>query len=760
MTKRVLAILISSFLVALSALLAPAGTLPAEASSGSSDVGGGGSNQAGETNNNAGANSLPLCYYPTVSGEYASKIYYYNPPFTGCIDSYGKVAQKNPNKNMPSFTGSKLDEEKASTWLPGVAQCTIGFDEFRFYGTADNPVQAATLSRVNTLDRCLPSDVAFSRVFYPNPKDAGGVPAGTVWNTVGNAINHHKDPLNLSDNCSASMKYPNCLTTSLPPRAKIGDCKNLIVRGENSIKAYLQSPNTPEEFKSKIQNALLSQYNLVNASAKRAGSLYPNARAAASIDVPFGSLRSAPSISAASSISGIGDAYECSSAVEFIPVQKETGRAPVVIGACVVPLVLDSKVYAAPGSGVTPSNYDPNEVTKFLDGELKTNKFTFNYVGPWATFNDLRYSNKKAKLSNPGSGLFISEIAKNITPPTAAYQNAIKTLVRRDPAPSGPPISGTVPKATDYASFNLPRNFDHYATPGDPVYEKSQDLRRDRSAAANRAASSATCWSMELAASFDFDSLPEIPATTTDPVVPEPPSMLPPSSSVNPVNPVPSLPPSVGSPGDNNLSVTVTVNPKEFYAGGRDFDNYLSLNDIRVNLTPRLTTNCNAINSGWCMTDISPLYGTIRLDPSSNYPSTFPGCSGPNCQSYESRSNPGRVNLQGSGNPRVTPIWNFYSPTAQGQWMNLSIQNPSLTYVLREKVWRTVKVGERQREECRPALRPNRPPRCTTVTEDIFEPRPFIEYRRTVTVTNVQFRVDGSASPQSLSRPVVGTIGR
>lgn len=754
MFKKLGSIASASVLIVTTLLFTPGLTNPASASSGSSDIGGGGTGSSDETNNNTNPGAYnPLCHIPKVSGSYAGNVTYYLPPFTKCKDAYKEVAKKNPRKKYPVYTDEFFPGPDESRWLPGVAQCTIGFDEFRFYGTTQNPIMAGTLSRINVLDRCLPSNVASARVFYPNPKDAQFVQTGSIWNRVGDAENYHLDKLHASDNCSNTLKFPDCLATSLPPRASFGTCTSLQVKGANSIEQYLRNPATPAEFKAKIQGALLSQYNLVRDNARKAGSLYPNARAASSIDFnyPITTPGVAPLIRDAAGITSIGDAYNCSSAVEFIPVIKEENRPAAVIGACVVPLVLDSKVYSLPDSGVFANDFDPEDVVKQLEGKLSKNKFSFNYPGPWATMNDLRYSNQKAKISNPSSGLYISEIAKNISPPITAYRNGIRRLVLADPAPSGAPMNGAVTKATDYAKFDLRRTFDHYANPNDPVYKQSSKLRSDRQAAADRAASSATCWSMELATSFGND-LPPIPVTPAPTPTPTPPSMLPPSTPTAPVTPVPPQPSSTGIPGDNNLQVSVTIRPKEFYAGGKDFDNYINLNDVTVTRTPRLTTDCNSIHSGWCMTDISPLQGRIVLTPSSNFPARFPSCSGSNCLSYENHSNIGSVNLQTGGNPRVTGIWNFYTPTQQGQWMNLSLQNPRLTYVLREKVWRNVKVGER--ENCVPRRDPRRPPRCTR--EDIIEPRPFIEYRRTVTVTNVEFRTsDGS----SLSRPVIGTIG-
>ena len=762
-------------------LLSSSLTSPAFASSGSSDIGGGGTGVSGGTNNNTSDTATnPICYTPDASGDYNRNRYYYLPPFTRCKDADKTVERNNPSKKFPDLPGELSRDKVITTWLPGVAQCIIGFDEFRFYGTVDNPTMAGTLSRVNTLDRCLPSNVTQARIFYPNPKDAGGsrrAPVGSVWNRVSSAANHHLDPIQASDNCNQALSnYPNCLTTSLEPRANFGNCSTLKVNNDNSISSYLRNPSTPAELKGKIQGALLAQYNLVRDTARKSGSLFPNARAASSIDLPYPitSPGSAPLVRSASSLTNIGDALDCSSAIEFVPVVKDENRPAVVIGACVVPIILDSKVYSIQGSGPSVSNFDPSEVTKQLDGKLAKNKFSFNYPGPWATMNDARYSNKKVKVSNPNTGLFISEIANNIAPPMQAYRNGIRRLVLADPAPAGPPIRGAVTRPTAYYNPDLPRTFDHYANPNDPVYKKSAQLRADRRAAADEAVSSATCWAMRLATSFGTD-LPDAPPTPDTPPVTapvEPPSFLPPSSPSAPVTPVPAQPPSIGNPGNEHLQLEVVMrnNSKEFYAKGKDFDNFIKGENLYVYPSNKSSWSklptCAAANVGqYCINteEIGDLYGTLVLTPSSNFPATFPSCSGNNCQSYESHSNPGRVKLNNISNEqRLTSIWNFYTPTAQGQWMNLTLQNPSVSYVIRQKVLRPFweQVGTRTFERCVERNDPLRPNRCTrreTVTEPVFDwvQRPVVEYRDSPTLRNVRLRTQSGGS---LSTPVLGTI--
>lgn len=297
-----------------------------------------------------------------------------------------------------------------------IDKCIVGFDEVRFYGTKSKPVQASSLSRVYTLDWCLPGLTATGRIYLPNPKDAGAVPLGTVWNSGSPGkpskqfFNGRGEPISMSDYCTTPNNPSKCVTTSTTPRATQGSCTSLMVKGPNSIPATLR--NGTADQKAAIRAKVFSQYSLLKSSSS---SSFPNALASAASDLPVDGL-SAPTVKSADDITSMGNGYDCSSIFNFIPAYVEKGTAvdPVVIGACISQIYLPAR--------------------RFIDPRTLENSWSF-----WnpivAAPNVPRYAKTKVQMNNVVSGLD-SSLATSLVPSgtqLSSYLNTVRKLVTSSP---------------------------------------------------------------------------------------------------------------------------------------------------------------------------------------------------------------------------------------------------------------------------------------------------------------------------------------
>ena len=383
-----------------------------------------------------------------------------------------------------------------------IDKCIVGFDEVRIYGTKSNPVQASSLSRVYTLDWCLPGQTATGRVYLPNPKDAGPVPVGTVWNSgsPGNSkaqyFNARGEQIAMSDFCATPNNPSKCTTTSIAPRATQGKCTSVMTQGANSIRATLQS-GTAEQ-KAAIRAKVFTQYSLAKSSGS---STYSNAHAAAVADLPLNGLN-APVVNSPDDIVKMGNGYDCSSIFNFIPAYVPKGSAvdPVVLGACVSQIYLPAR--------------------RFVDPRTLEN--SWSYWNPIVnTANVPRYSAEKVQMKSAFSGLDTS-LAAAVTPSgsrLSSYLNTVRKLVTSSPESYvGDPYN----KVMDTGGYFFPKSIDGngieamlWGSDQKPAYDTLSATEAGKSAAA-----AASCASIELAPEITTPPTGEPKTTTTTDTTP------------------------------------------------------------------------------------------------------------------------------------------------------------------------------------------------------------------------------------------------
>jgi hypothetical protein len=631
---------------------------------------------------------------------------YYIEKFPGCSGRQGN-------------TGIKYE------WMAAVVRCVVSYDEFRFYGTVSNPVVGATISRVNLRDYCLPSNIDAARTYFPNPKDSSNISNDTVWKTF-TTQNDREKTTHLSDNCVSQSIDIDCAPTSILPRFQYGEkCSTLIPTGDKNIANALVSPSTPEDTKKKIRELVYRQYRKVldnNTSA------YPNALANALANLPRKSLNSSSELNSADSITNLGTGYSCASAIEYIPVTTEKSQDPVMLGACITPIYVAARVFRREDNSWPRTIAN---VERFIDGKSGwTPKqgnppYEFALAGPWATYNDERYSGTAPSVRNQTIRNIEETVATPVNVPMQAYTKALKALVVGDQG------GQSADKATSdwFPEKQITANgFEAFVYPS-ATLNKAKELRLDRAAAADSAARGAACWSMRVASGFDPVKPTETPSTP-------PPSTTPPTT--RPPTTEPPLDSSEGASGP--VQVIVTVNPKTYSVGGTSRPQSVAVTDVRVMCSGQ---PCGSRESD--PTIVGSPRGKISLFPTGSYElcakTTQRGCG----MYISKESTVG--NIAGQSTTAL-----FFSPTRSNESAKVEITDEYLRVIPKRWV---------DPVPCPP--RPFPVPGPSGQPEPDFDPCvPTPGYwtediSKAYVITNYIVR---AADGGSLSRPVTGTIGK
>ena len=695
----------------------PAGA--AEKPSGLIEIGGGSGDPRGKETNKCSKGergcAVPVCDKATNTGTFNGIKEYYRAPYPGC---------------RPGIVWTTKTSRT-------IVRCLVGYDEVRIYGTESRPVQLATLSRVNLVNWCPPTDADVARLYWPNPKDSGpGLPdKGTVWATD-TLRNVHTERVTLSDNCTSEKAVSGtgrCAVTSRPVRAAIDGtgaptgvgCEAFKRTGENTVQNRLSSPSTPKKLANVLRSAVYRHYEVVS----RNSSYYKPALAASLSGQPVNGL-SAPRITSAEEIRGFNPVNDCSSPLEYIPAFKtKTPVDPVVIGSCIMPIFMPARLFV-----------DPTQPERLPNGQVNPLRNGYGFWGTWNENNVPRYDKVPVRtvdatsVYDPSIGTAL-DVDGN-TAVKKAYTNAVRTLVKNDLGPE------------KVGAYFYPDSI--YISNGLEVLLSGADGRRATETRTNndlRAKSAvdvSSCWATKLATSLvecqigdeECSDIPPtcVPGSKDCPTscVPgskdcPPPPCVPgskdcPSKSEDPIDPTPSGP----------VSVTVTVDlPGSYTVGGLSRVHRTEVTGVEIRCDGR---PCGSRPSDPSIDSVPS--GTLVLRPVGGYTN----CSAPTqtkCGQFITRAS-------GSGPIASRSVESVYfSPTRNnGEAVRIVIEGASLRYTPKKLEEYTVcgpadpKTGERS---------------CSTRTRWVPDPA----NASTVRAFSIVFR-DGKGP----DRPVTGTIGK
>lgn len=523
---------------------------------------------------NDGSGFAVACEESQLTGEWLENKDYYIAPFPGCASAKQKFAKKNPNTVVPPI----FYKVPGYRWTPTIVECTIGFDEFHFYGTVSEPVAGGTLARSNIRDYCVPKSTK-TRSYLPNAKDSAAQPIKTVnrAQTVDNLINYWGKSIDLSDFCEAEdPKNPTaydyiCSVTSLKPRVKVGKpCTDLTAAGRGflSAGAALRSSTVSEKVKKQVRERVYLQWDQL---AKYRNSDYPLDLASLFADLEPGLLGSGVSLSSPSDVTSVGDGYDCGSPIEFIPVVTKDAPEPALLGNCVVPITKPMRVYKRSST----VSYALEDVERWISYSpwtpLKSAppyEFAVINDDEVAPYNDNRYSAKSASMLSTSS-MYDSTVATELrTPPLEAYKSGIISLVKADKAGFTRPLGADESATAHYFPKDamVKGNFESFKINSN-VVATAKKLRLDREGAGEYAAKKAVCDSFRIAGSFT-DPLP--PTETPEPTCTE---------NCEPPCTVNCDEPEDQKPGGVTVRVSVAV-AKSFFTAGLERPQQVSIDSV------------------------------------------------------------------------------------------------------------------------------------------------------------------------------------
>lgn len=307
---------------------------------------------------NAGTLNSGSCKGPVIRG--------YCSDFMEC-DSIGNTILKvNFNGAEPGDVywkaGNPYCAWNDATTVHNIAPCLKYFQVYRFYGDTVDPTQSITSSKVYLTQQCQNlstnniSTPFKLRMFTPNPWDTGQeIEVGTPWNyknlTITNdSYDIKSGPFTVyaSDECStiaATRVYdPKCRLTTGPSKKINSDdksCLSIAYNTSNEFNASLRD-SSPVSYQGKnttIGKALKDIiFSIVSQSyVSRTNMETMSVNSLAWLPFTAGYDDATKPITAAEQITSVDTKYNCSSAVQYIPVTIDTqSTKSTVVGACIV----------------------------------------------------------------------------------------------------------------------------------------------------------------------------------------------------------------------------------------------------------------------------------------------------------------------------------------------------------------------------------------------------------------------------------------
>lgn len=233
-----------------------------------------------------------------------------------------------------------------------LAQCLKYIKVYRFYGDTNNPTKAITESEITPTQQCqnVPQTNFNLRLFNPNPWDySSSVPVGTPWNyknkTFTDNYNLEAEPFitYASEDCiaglSSSTRYNGCRLLSGPAKKiTASSCLDVKANSASSLEAKL-SDNTKINFEGRETTVGLATKSVIFSIVQSLLSVNTSAKFN---DKTVNSLAWLPYQNqiptSPQSINQIESEYNCSSAIQYIPVEMSNSANSVsrVVGTCIV----------------------------------------------------------------------------------------------------------------------------------------------------------------------------------------------------------------------------------------------------------------------------------------------------------------------------------------------------------------------------------------------------------------------------------------